>query len=69
MPAGLRRRRQQRGKYLPFRIGQITGVAQVVPVMLCPGLGGLHRRLQVGERLDSMELADFKPPTSFETAS
>ena len=45
-PAGLGRWRQQRREELPFGIGQITGVAQIVPVMLCPGLGGPHRRLQ-----------------------
>ena len=46
MPAGLGRRWQQRREYLPLGVGQVTGVAQVVPVMLCPGLGGPHRRLQ-----------------------
>ena len=46
MTASLRRWRQQRREDPPFCIGQITGVAQIVPVMLCPGLGGPHRRLQ-----------------------
>jgi len=40
-PAGLRRRRKQRRQHLPFRIGQIAGVAQVVPVMLGP-VSGAH---------------------------
>jgi hypothetical protein len=44
--AGLRGWWEQRREDLPFCIGQITGVAQVVPVMLCPGLGGPHRRRQ-----------------------
>src|SRR5580704_4722212 len=70
-PASLGWWRQQWREYLPFRVGQIARVAQLVPVMLCPGLGGPHRRLQVcGERSDSMELANYKPPRdSFETAS
>ena len=46
MPAGLRWRWQQRRQYLPLRVGQVTGVAQVVTVMLDPGLGSPHRRLQ-----------------------
>ena len=47
MPAGLGRWWQQRREYLPLCVGQVTGVTQVVPVMLCPGLGGPHRRLQI----------------------
>jgi hypothetical protein len=39
-------RRQQRRQDKPLSSGQIAWVAQFVPVMLCPGLGGPHRRLQ-----------------------
>jgi hypothetical protein len=48
---GLRRRRQ-------------TGrVAQFGAVMLCPGIGGPHRRLQVGERSNSY--GRFQAPNEF----
>ena len=64
-------RRQQRREHLPFGIGQIAGVAQVVPVVLCPGLAGPHRQFQgQGEPLHSPASAVFKPSwKSFETAS
>src|SRR5208282_3105484 len=68
---GQQRRRQQRREYLPFRIGQVTGVAQLVPVMIGPGVRRPHRRLrEKASRLDSMDRSGFKPPRdSFETAS
>jgi hypothetical protein len=67
LACGLRRS----GAIDPLRVGQITWVAQVVPVMLCPGVGGSTSEApRKGERLDSMARSGFKPlQGSFETAS
>src|ERR1700729_174389 len=64
--ASLGRGRQQRREELPFCIGQITWVAQIVPVMLCPGLGGPHRRLQEwGSAQIPWNCRDSSPPWRF----
>ena len=45
LPAGFGWRRQQRNECLPFGIGQIAGIAQVVAVVLSSGFGGQRRPL------------------------
>src|SRR5271166_2447586 len=64
MTASLRRWRQQRREDPPFSIGQITGIAQIVTIMLCPGFAG-PKGSRIGERLDSMESSGFKPSGPF----